>query len=123
MNTSVIRTHVRRRDDDPNSAVTLAKRRQAEVQAQQRAHHAALHVIDVLDAVRQSPPTGPRTATHPMATPIDKETDPRGPQEPATAIPDGGTVAEAPDQGQQKLLMALALGAALIAGVAMGKWL
>jgi hypothetical protein len=120
MNTAVIRTHVRRRGDDPNSALALARQRAAE-QAHQRAHQAALHVIDVLDAVRQSPPTGPRTATHPMATPIEKDT--RGPQEPATSIPDGGTVAEAPDQGQQKLLMALALAAAMIIGLAMGKLL
>ena len=56
-------------------------------QAQQQAHSAAMHVIDVIEHLAgpvpdiRGPLMGPRTATHPMATPIEPTT--RGPQPPA----------------------------------------
>ncbi len=59
------------------NARDLARIRAKEnARAQREAHEAALHVIDVCDAIMSSPPPaaaipsyGPRTASHPMATP------------------------------------------------------
>lgn len=66
----------------------LARIRAAEqAHAQHQAHSAAMHVIDVIEHLAgpvpdiRAPFIGPRTGTHPMATPIEPTT--RGPQAPA----------------------------------------
>jgi hypothetical protein len=103
---------------NPNEALDLARLRAA-----QKAAHRA---IDLIDAARESAqaeqrplPVGPRTGTHPMATPIPPAT--RGPQEPALAIPEGGTAAFAPTPDQRPYLMAMALATALLAGFILGR--
>jgi hypothetical protein len=103
--------------DNPNEALDLARLRAA-----QRAAHRA---IDLIDAARESAQaeqrplvTGPRTGTHPMATRVDPDT--RGPQEPATSVPDGGT-AFAPEPDQRRVLIAMALATALLAGFILGR--
>jgi hypothetical protein len=86
---------------------------------------AALDAADrsraIIDAMKQSATlskAGPRTGTHPMATPLPPAT--RGPQEPATAIPEGGT-AFIPEPDQRRYVMAMALAAAVLAGFIIGK--
>jgi hypothetical protein len=92
MNPAISRSRISRRN--PNEALELAARRRKETEL------AALDAADrtnaLIDAMKREsgplPKTGPRTGSHPMAT-RDPRPDPRGPQEPATTIPDGGTVA------------------------------
>jgi len=122
MNPAISDSRISRRSyshGNPNEALDLARLRAA-----QKAAH---KVIDLCDATREAqqaeqrplPPTGPRTGTHPMATPVPPAT--RGPQEPATSIPEGGTAAFAPESDQRRVLVAMALAAALIAGFIIGK--
>jgi hypothetical protein len=122
MNPAISDSRISRRSfnaANPNEALDLARLR-----ATQKAAHKA---IDLIDAARESaqaeakplPPSGPRTGTHPMATPVPPAT--RGPQEPATAIPEGGTAAFAPESDQRRVLVAMALAASLLAGFILGK--
>ena len=102
---------------NPNEARELAALRAA-----QKAAHRAIDLIDAAREAQQAEqrplPTGPRTGTHPMATPIPPAT--RGPQEPATTIPEGGT-AFIPEPDQRRVLVAMALAASLLAGFILGK--
>jgi hypothetical protein len=121
MNPAISDSRISRRSfnaANPNEARDLAALRAA-----QRAAHRAIDLIDAARDAAQAEQrplvTGPRTGTHPMATRVDPDT--RGPQEPATAIPEGGTAAFAPTPDQRPYLMAMALAASLLAGFILGK--
>lgn len=101
----------------------LARIRAAEQdQAQRNAHSAAMHVIDVIESLAgpvpdiRGPLTGPRTATHPMATRIEPDT--RGPQAPAAL--DHPVILYASRSASSHVSWMLA-GVALIAGIAIGR--
>lgn len=108
-NPSVMATHIKRQPKPLTSAELDA-----------RAHAAALHVIDVCDAVMNGPiPSsyGPRTATHPQATRVEPDT--RGPQSPAThpTTP----VIHAAARAANSTLVLIGAMTAFMAGVALGK--
>jgi len=81
-----------------------------------RAHDAALHVMDVIDAISGPlPPDGPRTASHPMATRID----PPEPHPMATRHP--APVLHRVARNAQPYLPLLGGALAFFAGLALGK--
>lgn len=100
----------------------LARIRAAEAHAQQQAHNAALHCIDVIEALAgpvpdiRGPLTGPRTGTHPMATRIEPDT--RGPQSPASI--DHPVILRASRSSSWVAPMMLAM-TSLLAGIAIGR--
>lgn len=101
----------------------LARIREAEqVQAQRNAHSAALHVIDVIESLSgpvpdiRGPLIGPRTGTHPMATPLERGT--RGPQAPAGI--DHPIILHATRASSWMAPLMLSM-ASLLAGIAIGR--
>lgn len=113
MNPVITTHHVSRRN--PNSALDLAAQRRREAEEKQRAaHQAALHVIDVMDAIRNPmpTPTSPRTDTPPAATGVERTGAERNQRPPGL---------HAVAQGAQPYLTAMALACAFLAGIALGK--
>lgn len=100
----------------------LAQIRAAEAHQIQQAHSAAMHVIDVIESLAgpvpdiRGPLMGPRTATHPMATPVEPET--RGPQAPAAIEHPVILHATRSSAWMAPLMLAMT---SLLAGIAIGR--
>jgi hypothetical protein len=114
-----------------SSSVTSARelsriRREENEKATQAAHDAALHVLDVIDAIAGPLPlTGPRTGTHPMATrrplpppPPREVIEDRPPM--ATRIPSTPPL-HAVAETTAPYITAMALASAFVAGLALGR--
>lgn len=117
MKSNPVIAHARVSRADPNSALELAAQRRREAEEKQRAaHQAALHVIDVMDAIRGPiPPTGPRTATHPAAQSMADVV------EEIRLKPQPTPVIHQVAQSAQSYLVLMALACAFLAGIALGK--
>jgi hypothetical protein len=110
-------THARVSRADPNSALELAAQRRREAEEKQRAaHQAALHVIDVMDAIRGPiPATGPRTGTHPAAAAktMDQVVE-------EIRLKPAPTLHQVAYRAQRYLILMAGLGV-FLAGIALGK--
>jgi hypothetical protein len=105
----------------PNSAFELAAQRRREAEEKQRAaHQAALHVIDVMDAIRGPiPATGPRTATPPAAVVVERSRNMDQVVEEIRLKP--APVLHQVAQNAQTYLTAMVVACAFLAGIALGK--
>jgi hypothetical protein len=104
------------------SARELARIRKAENErAKEAAHKAALHVLDVIDAISGPvPPIGPRTGSHPMATPLPPAPR-REPNAPMATRIQPPVPLHVMAENATPYITALGLACAFVAGLALGK--